>query len=164
MQPEARSRATDAVHSHPLAELLDCPPATRTLLNGAARPLTFDAGDVAFRQLDRCLGLYLVISGQFIRRAERHQVRLTLGWARPGELVELSAALGDGRHTYTLRAQTPGSMLLIPIDTLNQAFHEYPIMRMRLLAEQAREVSRAYDACKLNRPSRGRRTDQAGPA
>jgi hypothetical protein len=51
--------------------------------------------------------LYAVISGQLVRKAERPESRLTLGPARAGELVELSAVLGDGLHTYTLTAQTP---------------------------------------------------------
>ena len=95
--------------------------------------------------------LYLVVSGQFLRKTERLETRLTLGPARAGDLVELAAALGDGRHTYTLSAQTPGSLLLLPIEALQQAFEGYPPLRMRLLEELAREVSRAYNACCLNR-------------
>ena len=79
------------------------------------------------------------------------ETRVTLGPARAGDLVELAAALGDGRHTYTLSAQTAGSVLLLPMDALSQAFQSYPPLRMQLLEELAREVSRAYDTCCLNR-------------
>ena len=77
--------------------------------------------------------------------------------ARSGDLVELAAALGDRIHTYTLLAQTPGSVLLLPIEALHQAFQSYPPLRMRLLEELAREVSRAYHLCTLTNLSRARR-------
>jgi CRP-like cAMP-binding protein len=134
------------------------------VLDASAQSLVFEPGEEVFRQHHRCLGLYVVIAGQFLRRAERHEARLVLGSVRAGDLVELAAVLGDGQHTYSLRAQTAGSMLLIPIDALSTAFQEYPLMRLRLLAEQAREVSRAYDVCKLTRNVRTRRTAAAGPA
>jgi CRP-like cAMP-binding protein len=147
----------DAVAAHPLAELLQCPPTTGSLLNGAAQCIDFDAGEIVFRQSEGCRGLYVVISGQFLRRAERLETRLTLGPARTGDLVELAAALGDGHHTYTLVAQTPGSVLLLPIEALTQAFEVYPPLRMHVLEELAREVSRAYNACCLNRTGKARR-------
>ncbi len=100
----------EAVAAHPLAELLDCPPEAGNLLNGAAQCIEFDAGEVVFRQQEDCKGLYVVVSGLFMRKAERLKTRLTLGPARAGDLVELAAALGDGYHTYTLSAQTPGSL------------------------------------------------------
>jgi CRP-like cAMP-binding protein len=147
----------DAVAAHPLAELLQCPDSTGSLLNGAAKCIDFDAGDIVFRQSGGCRGLYVVVSGQFLRRAERLETRLTLGPARAGDLLELAAALGDGHHTYTLVAQTAGSMLMLPIETLAQAFEVYPPLRMQLLEELAREVSRAYNACCLNRTGKARR-------
>lgn len=110
-----------------------------------------------FRQAGSCLGLYLIVSGQFQRKTERLETRLTLGAARAGDLVELAAALGDKRHTYTLVAQTPGSVLLLPIEALQQAFETYPPLRMRLLEELAREVSRAYHACSVSTTIRTRR-------
>jgi CRP-like cAMP-binding protein len=100
----------------------------------------------------------VAVSGQFVRKAERLQARLTLGPVRQGDLVELASALGDGRHTYTLTALTAGSMLLLPIEGLRQAFCSYPPLRMRLLEELAREVSRAYLACCRNRAVHGRRS------
>ena len=106
----------------------------------------------------------MVVSGEFVRKAERFEMRVTLGSARPGDLVELAAALGDGRHTCTLTAVTPGSLLLLPIEALRQAFESYPPLRMRLLEELAREVSRAYITCCLNRvtPCPRRRGEAAG--
>jgi CRP-like cAMP-binding protein len=157
MQPEARSKRLEAIASHPLAELLACPSATSSLLTASAQTIEFDTGGVVFRQSDPCFGLYLVVSGQFLRRAERLEIRLTLGTARSGELVELAAALGDKVHTYTLIAQTAGSVLLLPIEALQQALQSYPPLRMRLLEELAREVSRAYHLCSLSNFSRTRR-------
>ena len=110
-----------------------------------------------FRQDDLCRGLFVVVSGLFVRKAERLNTRLTLGPARTGDLVELAAALGDGRHTYTLSAQSSGSVLLLPIEALNKVFEMYPPLRMRLLEELAREVSRAYLSCCLNRAVHTRR-------
>jgi CRP-like cAMP-binding protein len=146
-----------AVQARPLAELLDCPPETGNLLNGAAQCINVEAGEAVFRQWSQCRGLYVIVSGQFMRRTERLETRLNLGTARPGDLVELSAALGDGHHTYTLTAQTPGSVLLLPLAALCQAFEAYPLLRMRLLEELAREVSRGYEASCQSRMPKTRR-------
>jgi CRP-like cAMP-binding protein len=147
----------DAVQAHPLAELLECPPATGNLLNGSAQCIDFEAGEIVFCQSGISRGLYLVVSGLFLRRAERLETRLTLSPVRAGDLVELAATLGDGRHTCTLSAQTPGSVLLLPMEALSLAFQNYPPLRMRLLEELAREVSRAYFACCLSCTARARR-------
>jgi CRP-like cAMP-binding protein len=157
MQSEARSKRLEAISTHPLSELLACPPSTSSLLTASAQTIGFAAGEMIFTQSGPCKGLYLVVSGQLLRRAERLSMRVTLGMARSGDLVELAAALGDPTHTYTLVAQTPGSVLLLPIEALNQAFVSYPPLRMRLLEELAREVSRAYHLCTLTNLTRGRR-------
>jgi len=145
MQPEAKFGHTEAA-ARPLAELLACPPAIGNLLNASARSIEFEASERIFRQGALCRGLYLVISGLLLRKAERLNSRLTLGPVRAGELVELAAALGDGRHTYTLVAQTSGSFLLLPYESLQQVFIAHPPLKLQLLAELAREVSRAYTA------------------
>jgi CRP-like cAMP-binding protein len=165
MQAEAISGRLDAVAAHPLAELLECPPEAGNLLNSSAQCIDFDAGEVVFRQHGICKGLYVVVSGQFLRKAERLKTRLTLGPARAGDLVELAAALGDGHHTYTLSALTPGKLLLLPAESLIPVFESYPPLRMRLLEELAREVSRAYLSCCLNRTVHiRRRSNGAEPA
>lgn len=161
MQREAYSRRMEAVRAHPVADLLQCPPAVGSLLSRAAQGVNFSAGEVVFSQSNACQGLYLVVAGQFIRRAERLETQLTLGPVRAGELVEMAAALGDGRHTYTLAAQTAGSVLMLPIEALNQAFQSHPPLRMQLLEELAREVSRAYITCCLSRAMRPRRGNSA---
>lgn len=161
MQRDARSRRMEAVQAHPVAELLECPPAVGLLLNRSAQCINFNAGEIVFRQSETCRGLYLVISGQFVRRAERLKTRLTLGPACTGELVELAAALGDGQHTYTLVAQASGSVLMLSIEALHQAFQSYPPLRMRLLEELAREVSRAYNMCCFSRVVKLRRVSSA---
>ena len=157
MQFEARSKRLEAVSTHPLAELLACPSSTSSLLTASAQSIGFETGAVIFSQSSPCRGLYLVVAGQLSRRTDRLSMRITLGMARSGDLVELAAALGDGIHTYSLVAQTPGSVLLLPIDALQQAFQSYPPLRMRLLEELAREVSRAYHLCSLTNLSRARR-------
>ena len=164
MQADARQRRLEAVSTHPLSELLACPSGASTLLTASAQTLSFDTGETVFSQSGPCQGLYLVVSGQFLRRAERLSMRVTLGMARPGDLVELAAALGDGNHTYTLIAQARGSVLLLPIDALQKAFQSYPPLRMRLLEELAREVSRAYHLCTLTHLTRARRRASAAPA
>jgi len=78
-------------------------------------------------------------------------MRLTLSPARAGDLVELAAVLGDGQHTYTLTALEAGSTLMLPIEALRTAFQSYPPLRMHLLEELAREVSRAYSTCSMSR-------------
>lgn len=79
------------------------------------------------------------------------QARLTLGTVKAGDLVELAAVLGDRHHTYTLTALTSASLLMLPIESLNRAFQAHPPLRMQLLEELAREVSRAYNACRVTR-------------
>ena len=154
---EERIGRLAAAAAHPLAELLECPQEAGQLLSNASRCLDVDAGEVVFRQNGSCKGLYVVVSGDFVRKAERFEMRVTLGPARPGDLVELAAALGDGRHTYTLSAVTPGSILMLPIEALEHAFESHPPLRMRLLEELAREVSRAYITCCLTRVTPARR-------
>lgn len=163
MQSEARSKRLEAVSTHPLAELLACPPSTSSLLTASAESIGFDSGEVIFSQSGPCRGLYLVVAGQLLRRTDRLSMRINLGVARSGDLIELAAALGDGMHTYTLVAQTPGTILLLPIDALRQAFQSYPPLRMRLLEELAREVSRAYHLCSLTSLTRARRRTAPPP-
>ena len=161
MLRETKFRHMEAVRAHPVAELLECPPDIVLLLNHSAQCLSFEAGEVVFRQSENCRGLYLVVTGQFLRRAERLETRLMLGPAHAGDLVELAAALGDRHHTYTLVAQTAGTVLMLPMDALNQAFQSYPPLRMRLLEELAREVSRAYNTCCFSRMARPGRVHSA---
>jgi CRP-like cAMP-binding protein len=106
--------------------------------------MDFDVLETVFRQGSSCGGLYVVISGQFVRKAERWETRLVLGSVRPGQLVELAPLLSDGSHTYTLGTQEAGSILMLPKEALYEAFRQYPPLRMRLLEELAREVSRGY--------------------
>ncbi|HTW60253.1 MAG TPA: Crp/Fnr family transcriptional regulator [Terracidiphilus sp.] len=160
MLTQAGFRALTAA-AHPLAELLACPPQAGDLLSGASQILHFEAAYVVFRQHEPCKGLYLLASGSFARSAVRLNTRLALGTARSGELVELAAALGDGRHTYTLTAVSAGSLLMLPMATLSRAFDVHPPLRMHLLEELAREVSRAYTLCFLNRMGARTRRRQA---
>src|SRR5208282_6508573 len=93
---ESRLERLAAVAAHPLAELLDCPQDAGRVLAGASRTVDFDEGEIVFRQHEAAKGLYVVVSGSFARKADRFNLRVTLGMARPGDLLELAAALGDG--------------------------------------------------------------------
>lgn len=146
-----------AVSAHPIAELLECPQETSNLLNGAAECITLQAGEAVFRQGDPCRGLYVVIAGEFLRKTDRLSTRVTLGSARAGDIVELASALSGGRHTYTLTSIGEGTLLLLPLGALNSAFECHPPLRMRLLQELAREVSRAYLTCCMTRVMPARR-------
>lgn len=146
-QAAAFSDRRDAAAARPIAELLACPPAIGNLLNASAECIGFEAGDVIFHQNDICQGLYVVIAGQLQRKAARIDARLTLGTVRAGEVVELAAMLGDVRHTYTLVAQSNGTIMRLPKEALHRAFQSYAPLRMQLLEELAREVSRAYALC-----------------
>jgi CRP-like cAMP-binding protein len=163
MQAEARSWRKEAAAAHPLAELLACPAATGNLLNHAAQSIDYLAGEMVFSQMGVCRGLYVIAAGRFLRKTERLEARLTLGTVSTGDLVELAAVLGSRFHTYTLSAQTAGSVLLLPIQALERAFESHPPLRMQLLGELAREVSRAYDVCCLDRilPARRRHAQSA---
>jgi CRP-like cAMP-binding protein len=131
------------------------------LLSGSAENVAFGNKEIIFRQGAASRGLYVIVSGELQRRAERSETKLVLGSVHAGNLVELSAALGDGRHTYTLTAQTQGSLMILPRDSLQQAFELYPPLRMQLLEELAREVSRAYFSGCAARTARLRRGTRA---
>jgi CRP-like cAMP-binding protein len=147
MQSAAISERRDPAAAHPIAELLACPPAIGNLLNASAECIEFEVGDVIFHQNDICQGLYVVIAGLLLRKASRLDSRLTLGTVRAGEVVELASMLSDARHTYTLVAQTKGTIMRLPKEALGRAFQSYSPLRMQLLEELAREVSRAYAMC-----------------
>jgi len=155
--PDARLRRADAASARPLSELLACPPDTGGLLAASMQSIPFQTGQVVFAEGSSCRGLYVVMAGQLARRSHRTETLVTLGSARPGDLVELAAALGERRHTYSLVGQLPGSLLLLPIGALDQAFHSFPPMRMHLLEELAREVSRGYHGWVLAFAARRRR-------
>lgn len=162
-QAEAFSDRRDAAAARPIAELLACPPAVGNLLNASAECIQFVVGDVIFHQNDICQGVYVVIAGQLLRKAARIDSRLTLGTVRAGDIVELAAMLGDVRHTYTLMAQSNGTIMRLPKDSLYRAFQQYAPLRMQLLEELAREVSRAYALCCATRLA-GIRRRTASPA
>lgn len=143
----ASAERHDVAAAHPISELLACPPAVGNLLNASAECIEFDAGDVIFHQNEICRGLYVVIAGQLLRKTARLDTRLTLGPVRAGEVVELAAMLSDARHTYTLIAQSEGTVMRLPKEALSRAFQSYAPLRMQLLEELAREVSRAYGIC-----------------
>ncbi len=162
---EQRMERLAAAAAHPLAELLACPQEVAQLLDADSRCLEVESGGTVFRQNEPCQGLYVVVAGEFVRKAERLETRVTLGAARPGDLLELAAVLGDGGHSYNLTAVTQGAVLMLPIDALRQAFEGHPPLRMRLLEELAREVSRAYITCCMTRAiSAHRRTGDAARA
>lgn len=162
LQADHAAGRSDAVSAHPVAELLECPPETSLLLNEAAECISPQAGSLVFRQGEACRGLYVVVSGEFLRKTDRLSTRVTLGPARPGDVVELASALSAAPHTYTLTAITDGTLLFLPLNALNAAFESYPPLRMRLLQELAREVSRAYLTCCMSRSVPRRRRNGNG--
>lgn len=144
---EANSRSVSSATARPLAELLACSSEAASLLGDSTECVQFEEGQTIFRQGEPCRGLYLVVNGDLLRKAERKHTRLALGTARAGDLLELAAALGDGLHTCTVTAQTRGVLMLLPISSLRGAFVAYPPLQMHLLEELAREVSRSYASC-----------------
>lgn len=156
MLTHASRDSSSAATSRPLTELLACPGTIEQRLGMATIRRDYAAGDVLFAQETPCDGLYLLLAGEFYRTAERRDKRLSLGAVRTGDLVELCAVLGDGNHTYSLTAASPASALVFPMQALEQAFVEYPPLRMHLLEELAREVSRCYGAVYLPRKTRHR--------
>jgi CRP-like cAMP-binding protein len=138
----------------PLAELLDCPGPISEQLGNSVERKAYAAGDMVFVQNAQSKGLYLLLGGEFYRSAERREKRVALGKLHGGDLAELAAILGDGTHTYSLMASAPSEALLFPGNSLLQAFTDYPPLRMRLLEELGREVSRAYHAVHIPRRTR----------
>ena len=96
VQRESRIQRMEAVHAHPVAELLECPAAVGAVLNGSAQCLPFRAGEVVFHRSECCRGLYMVVSGRLQRHTEWNQTPETLAPAQAGDLLELSAVLSGG--------------------------------------------------------------------
>jgi CRP-like cAMP-binding protein len=140
----------------PLTELLACPGPLEQRLGACSVRRDYRPGDPVFLQGQKCDGLYLLLAGEFCRSTQRKEKRLNLGILHSGELVELSAVLGDEIHNYTLLSVTNAAALVFPMNTLKVAFEEYPPLRMHLLEELGREVSLSYGAVVLPRKTRMR--------
>jgi CRP-like cAMP-binding protein len=149
-----------AVAPRPLTELLACPGSLEQRLGASSERRDYKAGDLLFSQGGECEGLYLLLAGEFCRSSYRRDKRVNLGVLHSGDLVELAAVLGDGGHNYSLLATTDAAALLFPIESLRVAFQEYSPLRMHLLEELGREVSRAYGAVYLPRKTRMRRIEE----
>jgi CRP-like cAMP-binding protein len=162
LNPEERkdSRPGD---SRPLTELLACPDSIGSLLGSSAERRDYVKGDTIFAQGEPAQGLFLLLAGDFWRTAERRDKRLSLTPLRAGDLTELGAVLGGGAHTYTLFAASAAAALLFPVSDLQHVFEVYPPLRMHLLEELSREVSRSYGAIYLPHRTRSRHPITADP-
>lgn len=149
----------DAVAPRPLTELLACPGSLEQRLGASSERRDYKAGDQLFSQGDKCEGLFLLLAGEFCRSSYRRDKRVNLGVLHPGDLVELAAVLGDGGYNYSLQATTDATALMFPMATLRAAFQEYSPLRMHLLEELGREVSRAYGSVYVQRKTRSRHTE-----
>lgn len=145
-----------AVAPRPLTELLACPGPLEQMLGASAERRDFASGEVVFSQDQECAGLYLLLAGEFSRSAQRREKRLNLGILHAGDLVDLASVLGNLRHNYTMTAAGPSAALLFPMSALQAAFEQYPPLRMHLLEELGREVSRAYGLVYVSRKTRVR--------
>jgi len=148
-----------AVAPRPLTELLACPGSLEQRIGASSERRDYKAGDQVFCQGEKCEGLFLLLAGEFCRSSYRRDKRVNLGVLHPGDLVELAAVLGDGGYNYSLQATTDATALLFPIAILRGAFQEYSPLRMHLLEELGREVSRAYGSVYVQRKTRNRHTE-----
>ncbi len=144
--------------AQPLNLLLSCPAEVEQKLGAATERRSYSDGDILFEQGKICDGLHLIVSGEFARTTERWEARLNLSPLHAGDLVELTAILGDGKHTSTAVATGPASTLVFPRAALEEAFLVYPPLRMHLLEELGREVSRAYAMLSFGRRVRTRKS------
>lgn len=143
--------------SQPLTLLLSCPSAIEQKLGSVTIRRSYEEGEVLFEQNTPCDGLYLIVAGEFSRITDRWDKRLSLAPLKAGDLAELAAILGDGKHISTVTAITAASALVFPRSALEEAFTAYPPLRMHLLEELGREVSRAYTTLSFGRGIRTRR-------
>lgn len=144
--------------SQPLNLLLSCPVEVEQKLGAATERRNYNDGEILFEQGEACDGLYLIVSGDFARKTERWETHLNLSPLHAGDLVELAAILGDGKHTSTAVATGSASALVFPRAALDEAFVAYPLLRMHLLEELGREVSRAYAMLSFGRKMRTRKS------
>ena len=156
MESHEERQGLCAVAPRPLTELLACPGPLEQMLGANAERRDYAPGEVVFSQDQECAGLYLLLAGEFSRASQRREKRLNLGILHAGDLVDLASVLGNSRHNYTLTAVSPSATLLFPMNTLQAVFEEYPPLRMHLLEELGREVSRAYGLVYVPRKTRVR--------
>lgn len=154
MPSDERQENLRTVAPRPLTELLACPGPLEQRLGAASQRRNYPAGELLFSQGKECDGLYLLLTGEFARSAQRREKRLSLGVLHAGDLAELAAVLGDGEHNYSLIAATDAAALVFPMSALLSAFQEYPPLRMHLLEELGREVSRSYGSVYVPRKTR----------
>ena len=150
MQPEARFGHAEAA-AHPLAELLECPPAIGNLLNASAQYA---------RLRNRGDGLS---PGRALPRALRGGFRAAVAQDGAPEYAA-DAGTGARRETWwNWRPRWAMDIILIRSrrklrrrccccrsSRSSRLSRRYPPLRMQLLEELAREVSRAYNTCCLH--------------
>lgn len=144
--------------SQPLNLLLSCPSEIEQRLGSVTVRRNYTDGEVLFEQNTPCDGLYLILAGEFSRATDRWETHLSLAPLHAGDLVELAAILGEGKHSSTVVATAPSAALVFPRSALEEAFAAYPPLRMHLLEELGREVSRAYTMLSFGRGVRTRRS------
>lgn len=154
---EDRTNSSGAV-PQPLTFLFECPKEVEKKLGAATERRSFVDGQVLFEQNQACDGLYLILAGEFARATDRWGTRLSLSPLHAGDLVELAAILGDGQYTSTVTATSSAAVMVFPRTALEEAFAAFPPLRMRLLEELGREVSRAYAIVSFGRGLRTRRS------
>ena len=138
MQAGARSGRKEAAGPYPLAKLLACPPATSNLLNSSAQSIEFDGGETVFRQSGLCKGLYVIVAGTFLRKAERLEARFATvevadspsiffrGMA--GTQTPIAIAHGEGYADFSQTGDIDQALVAMRfVDHRGQATEGYPL-------------------------------------
>ncbi len=109
--------------------------------------ISYDAGDVIFRQGDEPDAVYVVLEGtvDIIRESDHGRVRLAqIG---EGSMVGETGVLCSRQRTATVEAATPVCVLQIDKRTFNQVIGEVPQLSLALareLASRIEEMNRRF--------------------
>ncbi len=102
--------------------------------------MTYEAGDLIFRQDDTSEALYVILDGtvDVIREAPTGRVRLAqIG---EGNMFGETGVLCDQRRTASIEAATPVTVLQIDRHTFNEVARDVPQLSLAIARELARRI------------------------
>lgn len=107
------------------------------------RRLQLAARDELFSAGSRAEGLFIVVRGMLRAEATKSgaQVGPTLGYLGPGDIAGEMAVLGEGYHTATVLAESEATVIIIPIEALNELMRHIPSIPRVLLGVMYRRIA-----------------------
>jgi CRP/FNR family cyclic AMP-dependent transcriptional regulator len=119
-------------------------------LTGISTRVQYGSGAVIFREADSCESAYVLCSGRVkISTTSRDGRTLILKIARAGELIGLSAVLGNLAYEITAETIEPCQLTIIRRQALLEFLNHHPDASMTVARAIAQEYKAAF--CELRR-------------